>query len=126
MPRLTLPQRNATLTRIASGGTSEDYDQPAGADTTVWQGEADAWFHDRVGLNLGTGGVAGSGEADLIRRTYIVVPGELAEMVGPGVALTFTPDDQDAERTRDARDVDGPHSIDGAAFATARIWLAPE
>ena len=35
---MTPPLTNATLTKIAGGGTMEDYDSTAGAETTRWQG----------------------------------------------------------------------------------------
>jgi len=126
MPRLTLPQHNATLTAVASGGTSEDYDTPASGDTPDWQGEADAWFHDRRTLSTNTGGVAGSGEADLVRRTYLVVPAELAEVIEVGKSLTFRADRDGLERTLDVRDLEGPFDMPGVPFPTARVWLRPE
>lgn len=119
-PGLTLPQRNATVTLVASGGTSEDYDVAAGADAAEWTGEADAWLHDKVELmSNGTGG------RDLVRRTYLVVPGQLGRRIDSGDNVTFTPDNE-AERTAEVRDVEGPMELNGAPVSTARLWLAPE
>jgi hypothetical protein len=36
--RFELPMPNATLMKVSGGGTSEDYDSPAGSDTTKWTG----------------------------------------------------------------------------------------
>lgn len=39
---------NATLTGIADGGFSEDYDQPAGSTTAKWTGSLPVYYSERT------------------------------------------------------------------------------
>jgi hypothetical protein len=117
---LTLPQRNATLVGIGGGGTSEDYDSPAGADTPTWEGEADAWVHDstRQASDL-------SGGLNLVKTTYVVLPGELSRYLSNGDTITFEHESGELS-SRDVREIDGPYNPNGWPYSTMRVWLAPE
>lgn len=116
---LDLPQRNAILTAIAGGGTTEDYDSPAGADDPKWEGEADAWVHDsaRAGSDLGGG-------FNLVKTTWVVIPGELAPFVAMGDSVSLERDG--VASTREVRETTGPYNPTGWPYSTMRVWLAPE
>ncbi len=68
---MILAQTNAKIVKVARGGTSEDYDVEDGADGTVWEGSADAYFGRRRATMT---------EGSVLNRTqlsYVIVPGDL-------------------------------------------------
>lgn len=80
---MILPQRNAALTSVARGGTSEDYDASEGADGSVWSGHADAYFGRRRATLT---------EGNALNRTqveYVIVPGDLGIDFQTGDTLTL-------------------------------------
>lgn len=90
---MILPVRNATILKIAGGGTSEDYDEPAGADTAKWEGRRDAQLLEQALSDVEPGpgrpGGSGSGAAlDELVRTRLIFDAALATVV-PGDSVTF-------------------------------------
>jgi hypothetical protein len=88
MTRTTLPAANATITRIAGGGVSEDFDRPAGPDTVRWQGEADAYRSQR------TEQVARVDTLDIVTTTTVVVPIDIAQLVQIGDTISLSTGDE--------------------------------
>lgn len=115
---LDLPQANATLTAVKGGGFSEDYDTAAGADTTKWQGEADAWVHDTMALASDL-----AGGRNLTTATYVVLPGGLAPKITAGDTLHLERDG--VVSTREVREISGPHNARGWPHSSMRVIVAP-
>ena len=44
---MTLPQTNAILTGVTGGGSSEDWDTPAGAGDNEWTGSAKVYYQEK-------------------------------------------------------------------------------
>lgn len=75
---------NAVLTKIEGGGTSEDWDSPAGADTTRWTGTASAYLDEKILTQV-------NGNAlDEVKQTRLVVPLTQGKMVYRGDTITYT------------------------------------
>jgi hypothetical protein len=89
-------------------------------DTPTWEGEADAWVHDstRQASDL-------SGGLNLVKTTYVVLPGELSRYLSNGDTITFEHDTGELS-SRDVREIDGPYNPNGWPYSTMRVWLAPE
>lgn len=84
-----LPQSNACLRAIAAGGTSEDWDAPAGADNQKWGGSAAAYYlekRERVSVN---------GDTTLILRRTLLVETSLSLPFEEGDDVSFTFDGTD-------------------------------
>lgn len=80
---MILPQRNAQLLSVARGGTSEDFDAPAGADASVWAGRRDVYFGRRRATLT---------EGNALNQTqisYVIVPGDLGVQFKTGDTLTL-------------------------------------
>lgn len=78
------PLVNATLTKIEGGGTSDDWDQPAGADTTRWTGTANAYLDEKILTEV-------NGNAlDEIKQTRLVVPLDIGDLAVRGDTVTYT------------------------------------
>lgn len=79
-----LPQTNATLTQLAGGGGSEDFDQVAGVDPARWSGSVDAYYQERrdrvYGDNI---------TSVVLRRSLIVANSALPLDVEEGDTVTF-------------------------------------
>lgn len=96
---MSLPQSNATLTKVARGGTSEDYDAPAGADAAAWEGVTACYIGERRATMT---------EGQVLNRErieYAIVPGTIE--VRTGDTITFTRDGGTPE-SRDVRAVKAP------------------
>lgn len=78
-----LPHSNATLTKVAGGGTSEDYDAPAGADTQKWAGRVGVYVQER------TERVTVQAGSDVIVGRVAVVPAGLPVTFEQGDTLTL-------------------------------------
>lgn len=105
-----IAQANAQLVAIAGGGTSEDYDTAAGADTAKWAGRAPAYLVDRVRTSVE------GGRLDVVKETFVVVSPGLPIETGDTLTLR-----QGADTiTRVVRDVE-EHRVAG----TARLQLWP-
>lgn len=114
MTRTRLPARNATLTRVAGAGYSEDYDQPASPDTPRWEGAADALLAERVEETVN------GRQVDELRVSTVVVPFDLARLVEINDTLTLI-DRLGTERARTVRQV----RLNRFA-GTGRVWLEDE
>lgn len=80
---MILAQTNAKLVKVERGGTSEDYDVPDGADASVWEGSADAYFGRRRATMT---------EGSVLNRTqvsYVIVPGDLDINFATGDVVTL-------------------------------------
>lgn len=113
---MSLPQRNATLTKVARGGTSEDYDAPEGADPTAWEGSSDCYVGERR-ATLTEGRVL-----NRERVVYALVPGTLDVRVGD--TITYRRDDAGEPESRDVRAVKAP-ALTGLAPWPKRLDLDP-
>jgi len=78
-----LPKTNARLTRIAGGGTLEDFDEQAGPDTDRWAGEVSAYVVERVLSEVA------SGRLDEAKKTYLIVPHGIPVELGDTVSYVF-------------------------------------
>lgn len=79
-----IPQTNATLTQIARGGASEDYDTAAGGGSSiVWQGISRCY----VGVRSAT--VTEGNLLNQTKVTYAVVDGAVWKDFAPGDVLTI-------------------------------------
>ena len=88
-----VPLVNATLTQIAGGGSSEDYDSPAGADTARWSGTADAYVDEHMESQV-------TGQSlDAIDVTRLVVPLTPGSQAQRGDTVTYTYGGQTVSRT---------------------------
>lgn len=88
-----LPLVNATLERIAGGGTSEDYDTPAGTDAERWAGEEDAYLREEL-LTVTIGE-----RRDEVQATRVTVPLSPGELATRGDSITYTYADEQVTRT---------------------------
>jgi hypothetical protein len=79
-----LPQTNARLTKVAGGGTSEDYDVPEGADDAKWEGDADAYYQEKRER------VSAGGDTDLVLRRALIVETDLGIDFEEGDTVAFT------------------------------------
>lgn len=71
---------NATLTKIAGGGTSEGYRDEEGPDAAKWTGESPVHVSDRTGLQRGLDdNRLTRNRQDVVRVTEMVVAGHLPE-----------------------------------------------
>lgn len=77
------PIVNATLTKVAAP-TIEDYDTPEGTGSDVWTGSERAYVIDELVE------IPGNGRLDVLRKTTIVIPSDIGELVSAEHALTFT------------------------------------
>jgi hypothetical protein len=68
----SLPHSNALLTAIVSAGGSEDYDASAAAGSSKWTGSAEAYFTEQRERSYA------AGQADVILRRSLIIPGDLA------------------------------------------------
>lgn len=101
---MTLPQRNATLTRVAAASAAESYDGPAVAGPEKWAGQADAYLRERRDRDVTTGG--GARTIDRL----LIVEATLPIDFRSGDTVTFTPTGA-SEQTADVRLVER-HTID--------------
>lgn len=111
---MRLPATNATLTELAGGGTSANYDQDASAGTPTWSGSESAYLVEKLTSIYN----AERGALDRVRQSYLVVPYELVAFAVLGGTATFTNGDGNSQ-TRTVQNVER-HEIAG----TARLWLA--
>lgn len=87
-----LPQVNARLLQISSGGIAGDWDQPAGPGLAKWQGDADAYVQERVRTALPTA----PGAVIRVKDTSIVISSDLVDeegnsiLIASGDVFTFT------------------------------------
>ncbi len=78
-----LPLVNATLERIAGGGTSEDYDAPEGADSERWAGKMGVYLREEILTNV-------NGERrDEVKATRLTVPLALGDLTERGDSITY-------------------------------------
>lgn len=94
---MSLAATNATLLRVEGGGTSEDYDTPAGGDAVRWESDVGAYVVDELVRSTAPGRV------DEIRKTSLVVPARVGRMVRRGDTIVFRYQGTDHQRA--ARDV---------------------
>ncbi len=113
-----LPLTNATLTQIAGGGHTEDWDRGPGADLIRWSGAADAYVTEKSTTTIITEGAKdvypSLTEAKLTR---IVVDSSVGNLVQKGDTITFTWNNQ----TGIQRQVDNTQTY--TLFGTTRLWL---
>lgn len=104
------PLANATLTSIAGGGTSEDYDTGPGADTARWTGSVDAYLQERLEAQ-----VAGQ-QLDAVDVSRLVVP--LAEGLNArrGDTVTYSYGGETFSRTVQ-------HLEQYRIFGTVSLWF---
>lgn len=108
MPPVVAP--NATLSRVAGGGFSEDYGTVEGSDTDRWTGSAAVRVHEKVEV------VVLGDRADEVKSTQIVLPRTVGDLVQVGDALTY--EWRGVTYTRKARDLRGNDISD-----TTRVWV---
>jgi hypothetical protein len=79
-----IPVANASLTAIAGGGFTDDYDLDATADGTVrWSGDAPAYLVRRRDER------ARGRTSDIVVDEFLVVDDELGKLVQDGDTVTF-------------------------------------
>lgn len=81
---MTLPQSNATLTRVTGGATTEDFDRPAGDGSPLWEGEERVYWQEKRERTFGA-------EQDVIQRRSLIVQTGLRQWTN-GETATITPD----------------------------------
>lgn len=81
---MSLPQSNAQLRKVASGGTPADYDTPATADSTNFEGSAPAYYRERR-ERISTA----SGSDVIVRRELIVGTRNPGIVYASGATVTF-------------------------------------
>jgi hypothetical protein len=74
--RFELPMPNATLMKVSGGGTSEDYDSPAGSDTTKWTGL------EGVYLNEATERRGGAEASSIVITRSVIVLADVSQSIG--------------------------------------------
>ncbi len=107
---VNLPEVNATLTDVSGGGSSEDYDQATGADTSSWSGTLGAYLVEKVITRADGDGL------NHFKQTYLIVPygsvpvaiDDTVSYIGPNGVAT----------ARDVRQIE-PHPVAG----TTRLYL---
>lgn len=104
-----VPATNATLTSVAGGGTTEDYDQPAGTDTTRWTGSTGIYVVEELLTQLRDGS-----SVDELNHTRLYLPLDVGGVVQRGDTLTY---DRGGTQTRIARTV-AVHDFVGLAVVT--------
>jgi hypothetical protein len=113
-------QENATVTRVAGAGTSDDWDRAPGAGAEKWAGEARAYYREA------TERVPGDGSTDVFVRRELVleVDDVLAMALDTDDVLTFTVDGRPGTRTGTARTIPTP-TLAGvpSALRTSRVVL---
>lgn len=111
-----LPQTNARLTLIAGGGFTEDYDDADAADTAKWQGDADAYFSERV-LNT-------VGDADtIVKRSYLIIPSDLLPALSVEVEDTLTFVFADTTLTRKVAEIVDARLVGVPGGGSTRLYL---
>jgi hypothetical protein len=110
-----IPHRNATLLRISGGGYSPSYRGAEAADPTKWEGKKGAFVSEKVQTTLA------DRTQTRLKRTYIVIPGDLRPKVElkPGDTITY-----EYEGSEFKRDVDSfeAHQMKGVP-RTVRIYF---
>lgn len=86
-----IPVGNVTLTKIAGGGSSEDYDAPEGADPERWSGSEPAYLNEEVLTDLA------GGELNQVSRSQLTYPRSLPVAHRDDV-LTYTQDGNSVTR----------------------------
>lgn len=106
-----LAQHNAHLTRIAGGGTSEDYDQPAGSDTARWTGSEEAHVTELVVEQVdGTG-------LNQVKETRVLIPSTVQVVPDTGDTVTYSVNG--TETSREVQQVEDHSSL---GFYRLRFW----
>jgi hypothetical protein len=111
---VSLPQANATLTRVAGGGYAEDYDRAAGADSEKWAGSAEAYYQERRER------VAAAGETTLILRRSLIVANDVASF-SEGDVVSFTFDG--SSRTGNVQVIERREYAPAGELQTTRLTL---
>ena len=88
-----LPLVNATLTKIAGGGTTEDYDTAAGTDTQRLAGSEDAYVVEDLLSEVSYG------RLDQVEFTLVVVLLAVGALVLRGDTISFDHAGQTRSRT---------------------------
>lgn len=89
---MTLPQSNATLTKVTGGGGTEDWKTAAADGPAVWTGSYPAYFMEKRERVFGEGG------ADLLKRRVLIVETTLRDWTdGEIVHFTFNGQEQTAK-----------------------------
>lgn len=81
---MNLPQSNAILRKVASGGAPADYDQPAGDDATDFEGAAGAYYREKRERIT-----TGEGSDVIVRRELIVHTRNPGITYKQGATVTF-------------------------------------
>lgn len=89
-----LPQSNARLLTITRGGTTEDYDSPAGSPITVWRGNWDAYVQQKIRSNFND-----QGRLDRVLEVTLIIPADLPVQVEPGDIVTYVAGNADSPTT---------------------------
>ena len=112
-----IPYRNATLTGIAGGGTLEDFDAPAGADTPRWQGSVGIYVADELSEDRTARNDQRASSVSEIVATRLEIPYDIGRLVQRGDTVTYL--FENATHQRAARDI-----IRSEAVGRVRVLLA--
>lgn len=82
----SLPAANATITSVADGGFSEDYDATATAGTAKWTGNEDCYVVEQIRTVLAPDGL------NRLKTIYLVVPADLGATVESGDTVAYLKD----------------------------------
>lgn len=122
-----LPQTNARLISITLTGSSEDWDQPAGAaGATKWQGNEDAYVIEKVRTVYDTG----TGALVKRRDIQIIISGTLRDTagqpldIGTGDILTYQW--RGVTHTRRVMEINGAFMPTLPLHNFVRVHLNPE
>jgi hypothetical protein len=107
-----LPLANARLTKVAGGGASEDFDQPAGAAAAKWSGDEDAYLVEKLVNSVTPQGL------DQLRQDYLVIPAGLAGNVTTDDQVTYLRASDNVTATRKVKQIEN-HPVAG----TCRLYL---
>lgn len=78
-----LPQANALLTSIDAAGAPADFDQAAGAGSSVWTGAEPAYYTERRER------VVRGGNSDVELRRYLTIRSAIGRLLDTGQSVTF-------------------------------------
>lgn len=114
---MALPQVNARLKSIVPPGGSEDYDNPGSAGTPKWAGDIGAYVTESVIQSTS------QGRLDRLKRTAIVIPGDLRPAVDLATGDVLTYDYAGLTHSRKVVDFQAHLLPTARAFATVKVEL---
>jgi hypothetical protein len=107
-----LASTNATLTKIAEGGFTENYSDDETAGSALWQGS------ERVYVDEQHMTVEPAGSTNVIERDVLIVGYAVGSFAKPDCVVTYT-DDETGVQTRKVRSVRGLRALGASKLVFA-------